>query len=563
MSSRASENDNPSGLSPAAQELEEQYRKPASTQTGSQVNLPAVALKDADSGVVASSLIRWIIAITVSSAALLEVIDTSIVNVALNQIQGNLGATLAEAGWVVTGYSVANAIMIPLTAWLGDRFGKKKYFVFSLIGFTISSVMCGMAPNLTTLVISRIIQGLCGGGLLAKAQAILFETFPKEEQAAAQGLFGICVMVGPVVGPTLGGYLTDYYNWRWIFFVNLPFGILATILAHMFLPKAPIKKTKTVDYWGIILLIAGIGCLQTVLEEGQQDDWFSSQYITTLAVVAAVSLILFVWRELTCKEPAVDLKILRYKSLAAGSTYSLCLGMCLYGATFAVPVFAQNILHYTPTQTGLLMLPGAIASAFCMPVFAKLAGRIDARVLIASGACLSIFGMWQLSTMNPNTSADSMFWPLVWRGIGSIFMFMPLSTATLGSLPKEAIGPGAGLFSLTRQMGGSIGIAMLTTILSQRETYHRAVLVERIHSYNPVFNDMTRNLSGMFIQHGSDRAGSYLGAMGVVNGMVETQAAVLSFADMFWVVGAIFIISMPLLFFLSSGKNAKVAGGAH
>ncbi|MBU6453448.1 MAG: DHA2 family efflux MFS transporter permease subunit [Cyanobacteria bacterium REEB67] len=562
MASRAQGNDRSDDSSTFvndnAKKLEEIYKKdplaPASAAS-------SAAGAEKDSGVVESSLIRWIIAVTVSSAALLEVIDTSIVNVALNQIQGNLGATLAEAGWVVTGYSVANAIMIPLTAWLGDRFGKKAYFVFSLIGFTISSMMCGFAPNLTTLVVSRIIQGLCGGGLLAKAQAILFETFPKEEQAAAQGLFGICVMVGPVVGPTLGGYLTDYFNWRWIFFVNLPFGILATILASMYLPKTPVKKTATIDWWGIILLVACIGSLQTVLEEGQQDDWFSSQYITALVVVALLGGILFIWRELVCRDPAVNLKILRYKSLAAGSCYSLCLGMCLYGATFAVPIFAQNILHYTPTQTGLLMLPGAIASALCMPLFAKLAGKVDARILIASGALLSVFSMWQLSTMNPNTSADSMFWPLVWRGIASIFMFMPLSTATLGSLPKEYIGAGSGFFSLTRQMGGSIGIAALTTLLSQRETYHRSVLVEQINNYNPIFNDMTHKFGAILMQHGADRAGGYMGAMGMVNGIVETQSAVLAFADMFWIVGFTFVISMPLLLFLSSGKNARASAG--
>jgi len=532
----------------------------ASLADREQSNKPAEA---EDSTVVSSSLIRWIIAVTVSSAALLEVIDTSIVNVALNQIQGNLGATLAEAGWVVTGYSVANAIMIPLTAWMGDRFGKKAYFVFSLIGFTISSMMCGFAPNLPILVISRIIQGLCGGGLLAKAQAILFETFPKEEQPAAQGLFGICVMVGPVVGPTLGGYLTDFFNWRWIFFVNLPFGILATILAIMYLPKTPIKKTATVDWWGIILLIAAIGSLQVVLEEGQQDDWFSSTYITTLAIVAAIGSVLFIWRELICKDPAVNLKILKYKSLAAGSAYSLCLGMCLYGATFAVPIYAQSILHYTPTQTGLLMLPGAIASGCCMPLFAKLGGKVDARLMIAAGSLLSIFSMWQLSTMNPNTSADSMFWPLIWRGIASIFMFMPLSTATLGSLPKEYIGAGSGFFSLTRQMGGSIGIAALTTLLAQRENYHRSHLVEQINPYNQNLINMTHQFTGLMTQHGASGGQAYLGAMGLVNGIVDTQSAVLAFADMFWIVGFTFIISMPLLFFLSDGKNKTAVSAGH
>lgn len=322
-----------------------------------------------------ASWVRWIIAITVSFAALLEVLDSSIVNVALTHMQGNLGATLSEIGWVSTGYSIANAIVIPLSAWLGKFFGKKGYFVFSLIGFTLASVLCGFAINLPMLIVSRILQGLFGGGLLAKAQAILFETFPPEEQAAAQGLFGVCVMVGPILGPTLGGWLTDTFDWRWIFFVNLPFGIIAVIMAAIFLPKDTQERGGIVDWLGILLLIVAVGSIQTVLEEGQQDDWLSSRFIVALAISAVIGFILLIWHELRSPHPAIDLKILKYKSLAAGSLYSLVLGMGLYGAMFAVPIFAQTMLNYTSWQTGLLLLPGAIASGLCMPIFAKLSER--------------------------------------------------------------------------------------------------------------------------------------------------------------------------------------------
>jgi len=501
-----------------------------------------------------ASWVRWVIAVTVSFAALLEVLDTSIVNVAMTHMQGNLGATLSEIGWVSTGYSIANAIIIPLSAWLGKFFGKKGYFVFSLIGFTLSSVLCGFATSLPMLIASRILQGLCGGGLLAKAQAILFETFPPEEQAAAQGLFGVCVMVGPILGPTLGGWLTDAFDWRWIFFINIPFGIIAIVMAAIFLPKDTQDKGGAVDWLGITLLIVAIGSIQTVLEEGQQNDWLSSRFIMMLAIIAIVSFVFLIWQELRSPHPAIDLRILKYKSLAAGSLYSLVLGMGLYGAMFAVPIFAQTMLNYTAWQTGLLLLPGAIASGFCMPVFAKLNGKFDARILIAFGSLLTAYSMFSLASINPDTNADSLFWPMILRGIGSVLMFMPLSMATFGPLPKEAIASASGFFSLTRQMGGSIGIAALTTILAQRETFHRAVLSERINPYNPNVSQYLHqfaHIGGQTAHH----ATSQMGGMAIINGMLDVQSAVLSFGDTFWIAGIMFVISLPLVFFLGSGKS--------
>jgi DHA2 family multidrug resistance protein len=500
-----------------------------------------------------SSWIRWVIAITVSFAALLEVLDTSIVNVALTHMQGNLGATLSEIGWVSTSYSIANAIVIPLSAWLGRFFGKKGYFVFSLVGFTLSSVLCGFSTSLGMLITARILQGLFGGGLLAKAQAILFETFPPEEQAAAQGLFGVCVMVGPILGPTLGGWLTDTFDWRWIFFINVPFGIIAVVMASVFLPKDNQERGGVVDWLGITFLIIAVGSIQTVLEEGQQEDWFSSRYITTLSITAVVGFVLLIWQELRSPHPAVDLRILKYKSLAAGSIYSLVLGMGLYGAMFAVPIFAQTMLNYSSWQTGLLLLPGAIASGFCMPIFAKLSGKLDARLLITFGSLLTAFSMFCLASMNPDTNSDSLFWPMIIRGVGSVLMFMPLSMATFGPLPRDAIGAASGFFSLTRQMGGSIGIAALTTLVTQRETFHRAMLSERINSYNPIVADYLHqfaHLGGQAAHHASQ-----MGSMAIINNILEAQSAILSFEDTFWLAGIMFVISLPLVFFLGSGKN--------
>src|SRR6185437_13608350 len=288
--------------------------------------------------------------------------------------------------WVVSGYAVANVIILPLTAWLGHRFGKKSYFVFSLVAFVLASIACGMATSLATLVIARIIQGLGGGGLLAKAQSILFETFPPEEQAMAQGFFGVVVIAGPAIGPTLGGYLTTNVNWRWIFFINIPVGIAAVLMCLAFLPenekRDESKPLPAIDWLGIGLLTAGLGALQTVLEEGQQDDWFESPFINTFTVIAVLSLALFVWRELTASAPVVDLRVLRYRSLWAGSILSVVVGMALYGALFAVPIFAQSVMHYTAQQTGVLLLPGALASAVAFPLAARLISKLDPRAMI-------------------------------------------------------------------------------------------------------------------------------------------------------------------------------------
>ncbi|MEC4818695.1 MAG: DHA2 family efflux MFS transporter permease subunit, partial [Scytonema sp. PMC 1069.18] len=500
--------------------------------------------------------LKWAIAITVSLGAILEVIDTSIVNVALTDMQASLGATVSEIGWVVTGYGIANVILIPLTAWLGDYFGRKRYFIFSLIGFTIASVMCGLSPNLPLLIISRIIQGLCGGGLLAKAQAFLFETFPPHEQGVAQSVFGVGVIAGPAIGPTLGGYLTDGLGWRWIFFINIPFGILAIVMAGVFLPKDKDNKNKrstSVDWWGIGLLALAVGSLQTVLEEGHKEDWFESSFITTMLIIGVLGLGLFIWRELSTKHPAVELRVLRHRSLAAGSLYSGILGMGLYGALFAVPIFAQSILGFTATQTGLLLAPGALASAIVMVILGKISSKVDARLLIAIGAVGTAMVMFDLSNITPLTGTDDLFLPLIGRGAFTVLMFLPLSLATLGPLPKQDVSAGSGFYNLTRQLGGSIGIAILTTLLAQREAFHRAVLLTHITPYDLATNERLDLLMGGLQSRGMDAVTAHQQALAIISQTVSTQAAILSFADIFRVVGVAFLCSIPLLLFLGKG----------
>jgi DHA2 family multidrug resistance protein len=506
-------------------------------------------------------LLKWVIAITASLGAILEIIDVNIVNVALPEIRGNLGATLAEAGWVTTGYACANVVMIPLAAWLGDRFGRRQYLLFSLIGFIAASVLCGLSGSLGMLIFARVMQGLCGGGLLAKAQSLLFETFPSKQQPAAQAIFGIGVIAGPALGPVLGGYLTDTLGWRWIFFINLPVGILAVIMTAVFLPRDEERTLEhnRVDWAGIGLLTVGLGCLQTMLEEGQSEDWFSSRFIQLVTAGAILGLGLFVWRELTTRHPAVDLRVLRHKELAAGSLYSMVLGMGLYGVMFAVPIFVQDFLHFTAMQSGGLLFPGAIAAAVMMILMGKFAGRFDARKLIAGGALVMFATALLLSRINPNTGREDLFWPLLLRGFGGVMMFIPLSLATIGGLPKSEIAAGTGFYNLTRQLGSSIGIAVITTYLGHREAVHRAFLVERVTPLSPAATDRLELLTGLFESRTGDTVQAGQQALAVIDRTINAQAMLLAFADVFFYVAAAFIVTLPLLLLLSrGGRRAPV-----
>lgn len=507
--------------------------------------------------------LKWIIAFTASLGALLEVLDTSIVNVALTSMQSSFGATISQIGWVVTGYAIANVIIIPLTAWLGDRFGKKRYFIFSLAGFTIASMACGFSSSLEMLVVARVIQGLLGGGLLAKGQSILFETFPPAEQGVAQAVFGVSMISGPAIGPTLGGYLTDALNWRWIFFVNLPVGILAVVMAILFLPadrEQPAHLPK-VDWWGIGLLAVALGSLQTFLEEGESNAWFESGFVVAMAIAAAIGLALFSWRELSTRHPAVDLRVLRYRSLAAGSLFSMVVGVGLYGTLFVIPIYAQSVLQFTAMQTGLLLLPGALTSAISILSLGRVSSKVDARLMIAVGSILTALVMFNLATINPGTGSDTLFWPLVFRGAAIVLMFLPLTLATLSPLPKADIPAGTGFYNLTRQLGGSIGIAVLSTILDRRQTFHRAILAEKVSLYNEQTRARLQALQGTMQSHGADPTTAHQQALGLLDQTVTLQATLLAYEDLFRIVGWVFICAVPLVFLLGKGMSKPISDG--
>jgi DHA2 family multidrug resistance protein len=492
---------------------------------------------------------KWIITVTVILASMIELIDTSIVNVALPQMMGNLGATLDQIAWVVTGYVVANVIVIPMTSWFAAVFGRRNYFIGSMVLFTLASFFCGHATNLWEMVIFRFLQGAGGGAMLSTSQAILVETFPPEELGLANSLFGLGVVVGPTVGPTLGGWITDSYNWRWIFYVNLPIGIVAVLMAMAFLPDPKdVRKITGIDWTGIALLILGIGSLQVVLERGESEDWFSTRYITILAFTALVALASFIWRELTTPNPVVDLRVFRDRSLAVGTVFTFIMGFGLYASVFIFPVFAQNLLGFTAMQTGLILLPGSLATAVMMPIVGRMLQKgVPAQLMNASGFICFFFFTWLLSHSTLDSARANFFWPLILRGVGLALLFVPLTTMALSGLRGKDIGQGAGLTNMMRQLGGSFGVALVATFIQHRSWTHRQQLLSHVSVYDPTVRERLSAMTSGFMAKGADLYHAQQQAYAALEGTVVRQTFLLTYMDAFRVVGVFFLCCIPLL----------------
>jgi len=507
---------------------------------------------------------RYIIAITVSLASVLELLDTSIVNVAIPHMMGNLGATLDQIAWVSTGYIVANVIVLPITGWLSAYFGRRRYFAGSIALFTIASFFCGNSHSLEALVFWRIVQGLGGGALLSTSQAILYEEFPREEYGTAMAIFGVGVMVGPTLGPTLGGYITDSFGWPWIFYINIPFGMLALALTLSFIQDSLHQQKATrVDYVGLLLLAAGIGALQTMLERGERFGWFESQQVTVLAIVSVTSLIGFVWHELRTDHPVVDLRILKSRQLAVGVLFAFVLGVALYATVFVLPVYLQNLQNFTAKQTGFVILPGAIAAAMTMAFMGRLQGKFDARLSIVAGVALFGLSMWQHAHFTTDSGMRDFFWPLVWRGIGLGLIFVPLTNLALADLPMSRIPNGTGLFNLMRQLGGSVGIALSATLVTRFATIHRADLMANVTPYSAATQERMALLTHGLLAQGVPPNLVETKAVTILNGMVTRQALMLSFEQLFLLFGMAFVLALPLLLLMHTNKNAPGGGMAH
>ena len=507
---------------------------------------------------------KIIITITVIIAAMLQLIDSTIVNVSLPQIMGNLGATLDEVGWVVTAYAVANVIVLPMSGWLGERFGRKNYFTASIIIFTTASFFCGHAHSLDELIVFRIIQGFAGGGIMAVAQAILLEAWPPEEVGLATAIFGLGAVVGPTIGPTLGGYITDHFSWPWIFYVNIPVGALATFLSVTFVRRTPATgKGRPVDWWGIAFLSIAVGSLQIVLEKGEREDWFATTYIEVLSFVAIIGAIAFIWREMIAREPIVDLKIFRFRSFSLGMFTSFIYGLGLYGSVFVFPVLCQNILGFTAEQTGLLLLPGGIATIFMMPaVGSMLKNRVPAQFISTVGMIVFfIFCMMMQKRTTAQVGNEDFFWPLIIRGLGMGMLFVPITTLAVQDLRGKDIGQGTGLNNMGRQLGGSFGIALITTFIDRRMAYHRDILINHINPYNSNFIERFNMLWHGFMSKGYDFLQARQMAYQAMDGMLMKQAALLTYADVFWIVGVFFLCIIPLLYFQKFNRGQTAEGG--
>src|SRR5207247_2415680 len=481
---------------------------------------------------------RYIIAVTVSLASVLELLDTSIVNVAIPHMMGNLGATLDEIAWVSTGYIVANVIILPITGWLSAYFGRRRYFAGSIAIFIISSFFCGNAHSLVALVFWRIIQGLGGGALLSTSQAILYEEFPREEYGTAMAIFGVGVMVGPTLGPTLGGYITDAFGWPWIFYINIPFGMLALALTLSFINESRHQeRAEKVDYLGLALLAVGIGTLQTMLERGERLSWFESREVTTLAVISAVSLVSFVWHELTTEHPVVDLRILKSRQLAVGVVFGMTLGVCLYATIFVLRVYLQSLHGFTAEQTGFVILPGPLASAFTMGVMGRRAGKFDGRWSIVAGVGLFALSMWKHAHFTTDSGMPDFFWPLIFRGVGLGLIFVPLTNLALADLPMSKIPNGTGLFNLLRQLGGSVGIAVSATLVQRFTAIHRADLIANVTQYSEATRERLGGIMARVVATGTPAPLAQSKALMVLNGQVTRQALMLSFEQLFLLFG--------------------------
>ncbi len=451
---------------------------------------------------------RVIVTVTAIICALLEIVDTTIVNVALPSMSGNLGATFAEVGWVVTSYSIGNVIIVPMTSWLSQQFGRRNYFAASILLFTVCSFLCGNASGIWELVAFRFVQGIGGGALLVTSQTIITESYPPEKRGMAQALYGMGVIVGPTLGPRSGGYITDHFTWPYIFYINIPLGIIAILLTLEFVrsPKFGQKShIDDVDWLGILLLVLAVGSLQYVLEKGQEIDWFSAESIRLFSVVAFFGLIFFIWRELTFRNPVVELRVLGNGNLRIGTILSFILGFGLYGSTFIIPLYTQTTLGWTATQSGMLLIPATLITAFTMPIIGQLLQRgVRQNILIAIGMLLFFgYSYWAYITITPDSGAGNFFWMLMFRGLGMGLLFIPITTLSLSTLKGKQIGQGAAFTGMMRQLGGSFGVAIITVLLDRRNQSHRNDLVTALRADDPLVRERVSMLQNNFIAHGS------------------------------------------------------------
>jgi len=507
----------------------------------------------------------WIVAIAVMFATFMEVLDTTVVNVSLPHIAGNLSATIDESTWVLTSYLVANAIVLPLTGWLATHFGRKRLLMTSVVGFTSASFLCGLAPNLPLLVLFRLIQGATGGAMQPLSQAILLEAFPPKDRGRAMGFWGLGIVVAPVLGPVLGGWLTDTYSWRWVFYINLPVGIASIVMTQLYVFDPPYlrRETNKIDYWGIGLLAVWVGALQLVLDLGQERDWLASPLILTLAIISGGGIIAFLVREWLAKEPVVDLRVFKIRSYSTGVFLMTTLGFVLYGSLVLLPIMLQTLLGYPSLQAGIAMAPRGVGSLIGMPLIGLLIGRIDPRRMVIFGLILGAFTLFWLGELNLHAGYWDIFWPQFLQGFGLSALFVPLTTISMDPIPRERMGNATSLFNLMRNLGGSIGIATTGSLLARKQQEYFNVFGSHVDPYSPAAQNAIESARQGYLASGADPTTAMQRAYAAVAGMVQQQAAMVAFVHLFRMLGIIFLLLVPLVFLMRRPRTGRPVAGAH
>jgi DHA2 family multidrug resistance protein len=507
----------------------------------------------------------WVIAVAVMAATFMEILDTSVANVALPHIAGNLSATTEEATWVLTSYLVSNAIVLPMTGWLGMYFGRRRLLAICITIFTAASVLCGMAPSLGFLIVARIIQGAGGGALIPVSQAVLLESFPPEKRGVAMATFGMGVVVAPILGPTLGGWITDNYSWRWIFYINMPVGIFAVMMVQAFVEDPPYIKyarIQRIDFIGFALLAVWLGTLQVILDKGQQEDWFAALWLRWMAVISVGCFFGFVWRELRTAHPIVDLRVLKNRNFGAGVLMITTLGAVLYGTTAALPIFLQTLMGYPALDSGLALSPRGVGAFITTFIVGRLVGRVRNRILITVGFLLLAASSFWLGHINLQISVWNVIWPSVLNGVAISFIFTPLTTAAVAHLRQEQIGNATGIYNLMRNLGGSFGIALVSTMIVRRAQVHQALMVSHLtpldRAYRQALAAATHALtplSGPWLAHRQ--------AEQLLYGTLQSQASLWAFVENFRLFGVACLVCIPLVFLFKKARRASSPVALH
>lgn len=516
---------------------------------------------------------RWVIALVVTMATFMELLDTSIANVSLPHIAGGLGTSYDEATWVLTSYLVSNAIILPMSAWLSRVFGRKRYYMLCVGLFTATSFFCGLAPSLAILLLARVLQGVGGGGLAPVEQAILVDTFPPEERSSAFGLYSMAIVIAPAIGPPLGGWITDNFSWRWVFFINIPIGIISLLLSSRLVKDPPafaaeVKAARQsgklhIDHIGIGLIALGLGCLEVVLDRGQQDDWFGSHLITTFFVVSSAALMIAIWWEWRARDPVVELRLLRDRNFAIACAMYFLFGFLIFGSTALIPEMLQSIYGYDATNAGLVLMPGAFVAAGMAPIVARLLRKISPKALAAFAFVTLAMSMWHFADLSLAASYRIESWARVYQGFALAFLFIPVTQIAYSYLPANKNNKGSSIMNLFRNLGGDFGISFVTTVLARREQYHQQVLVSHLSAADAPVRNTISSLGSYLANQGVSSADGIKQAYGVMANAMSQQAAMLSFLDCFWLLGFIAIIGLPLALMVRRFIAGRAPTGAH